>query len=138
MALDMPSVPDTRECAVWGRSAETPPPTPPGVASDQVDPGGGDTDTWPSGRFRRAGRGGTRRLVKKARLRGASTPSVLEPEHKYAGPVAEAQGWKVLEFQEPPISGDRLGALRRRRPRARESRPCGPPWTTASFPTSER
>jgi hypothetical protein len=41
--------------------------------------------------------------VKKAGMGGANSPSILEPEHKYAF-GAEAEGWKVVDFQEPPIS----------------------------------
>jgi hypothetical protein len=41
--------------------------------------------------------------VKKAGMGGEDNPSVLEPEHKYAF-AAEAQGWKVIDFQEPPIT----------------------------------
>ena len=40
------------------------------------------------------------------------TPSVLEPETKYEF-GAEAQGWHVVDFLEPPVTVEQLGALRR-------------------------
>ena len=101
MALDMPSVPIREKCGL-GQISGYLASDASGVASDQVDPGGGNTDTWPSGWFRVLAEAYPQ-AVKKAGFGGANTPSVLEPEHKYAF-GAEAQGWKVLDFQEPPIS----------------------------------
>ena len=101
MALDMPSVPIREKCGL-GQISGYLASDASDVASDQVDPGGGNTDTWPSGWFRVLAKAYPQ-AVKKAGFGGANTPSVLEPEHKYAF-GAEAQGWKVVDFQEPPIS----------------------------------
>ena len=101
MALDQPSVPIREQCGL-GQISGYLASDASEVASDQVDPGGGNTDTWPSGWFRALAKAYPQ-AVKKAGMGGANTPSVLEPEHKYAF-GAEAQGWKVVDFQEPPIA----------------------------------
>ena len=101
MALDMPSVPIREKCGL-GQISGYLASDASDVASDQVDPGGGNTDTWPSGWFQVLAKAYPQ-AVKKAGMGGANTPSVLEPEHKYEF-GAEAQGWKVVDFQEPPIS----------------------------------
>jgi hypothetical protein len=101
MALDQPSVPVREQCGlgqisgyVVSDAAE--------LASDQVNPSGGNTNTITSGWFGALTKAYPQ-AVKKAAMGGANTPSVLEAERKdqYG---AEAQGWKVLDFQEPPIS----------------------------------
>jgi hypothetical protein len=101
MALDQPSVPIREQCGLGQISgylasdaAE--------VASDQVSPGGGNTYTWSSGWFRTLAKAYPQ-AVEKAGMGGSNTPSVLEPERKYEF-GAEAQGWKVIDFQEPPIA----------------------------------
>src|SRR3984957_16622187 len=101
MALDQPAVPVREQCGLGQISgylvsdaAE--------LASDQVNPSGGNTNTITSGWFGALTKAYPQ-AVKKAAMGGANTPSVLEAERKdqYG---AEAQGWKVLDFQEPPIS----------------------------------
>jgi hypothetical protein len=101
MALDQPSVPVREQCGlgqisgyVVSDAAE--------LASDQVNPSGGNTNTITSGWFGALAKAYPQ-AVKKAAMGGANTPSVLEAERKdqYG---AEAQGWNVLDFQEPPIS----------------------------------
>ena len=101
MALDQPSVPVREKCGlgqisgyVVSDASE--------LASDQVDPSGANTNTITSGWFGALAKAYPQ-AVKKAGMGGENDPSVLEPERKdeYG---AEAQGWKVLDFQEPPIS----------------------------------
>ena len=101
MALDQPSVPVREQCGlgqisgyVVSDAAE--------LASDQVNPSGGNTNTITSGWFGALTKAYPQ-AVKKAGMGGANEASVLEAERKdqYG---AEAQGWKVLDFQEPPIS----------------------------------
>jgi hypothetical protein len=41
--------------------------------------------------------------VKKAGMGGSNTPSTLQPELKYEF-GAQAQGWNVVDFQEPPVT----------------------------------
>ena len=89
MALDQPSVPIREQCGL-GQISGYLASDASEVASDQVDPGGGHTDTWPSGWFRELAKAYPQ-AVKKAGMGGANTPSVLEPEHKYEF-GAEAQG----------------------------------------------
>src|ERR1700722_9028845 len=100
MALDQPSVPVREQCGLGQISgylvsdaAE--------LASDQVNPSGGNTNTITAGWFGALAKAYPQ-AVKKAAMGGANTPSVLEAERKdeYG---AEAQGWNVLDFQEPPI-----------------------------------
>ncbi len=101
MALDQPSVPVREKCGlgqisgyVVSDASE--------LASDQVDPSGANTNTITSGWFGALAKAYPQ-AVKKAGMGGENNPSVLEPERKdeYG---AEAQGWNVLDFQEPPIS----------------------------------
>jgi hypothetical protein len=101
MALDQPAVPVREQCGlgqisgyVVSNASE--------LASDQVNPSGGNTNTITSGWFGALAKAYPQ-AVKKAGMGGANNPSVLEAERKdeYG---AEAQGWKVLDFQEPPVS----------------------------------
>jgi Periplasmic binding protein len=101
MALDEPSVPIREKCGlgqisgyVVSNASE--------LATDQVDPGGGNTSSVPAGWFGALTKAYPK-AVKVAGMGGADTPSVLQPETKdeYA---AEAQGWKVADFLEPPTS----------------------------------
>jgi hypothetical protein len=100
MALDQPAVPVREHCGlgqisgyVVSNASE--------LASDQVNPSGGNTNTITSGWFGALAKAYPQ-AVKKAAMGGANTPSVLEAERKdeYG---AQAQGWNVLDFQEPPI-----------------------------------
>jgi hypothetical protein len=101
MALDQPSVPVREKCGL-GQISSYLASDASEVASDQVSPGGGNTGTWPSGWFEALAKAYPE-AVKKAGMGGQNNPSVLEPELKYEF-GAEAQGWKVVDFQEPPIS----------------------------------
>src|SRR6202050_1199936 len=101
MALDQPSVPVREKCGlgqisgyVVSDASE--------LASDQVDPSGANTNSITSGWFGALAKAYPQ-AVKKAGMGGEHNPSVLEPERKdeYG---AEAQGWNVLDFQEPPVS----------------------------------
>jgi ABC-type branched-subunit amino acid transport system substrate-binding protein len=100
MALDQSAVPVREHCGLGQISGY--------VVSDaselaayQVNPSGGNTNTITSGWFGALAKAYPQ-AVKKAAMGGANTPSVLEAERKdeYG---AQAQGWNVLDFQEPPI-----------------------------------
>jgi len=101
MALDEPSVPIREKCGlgqisgyVISNASE--------LSTDQVDPGGGNTDSVPAGWFGALTRAYPK-AVKVAGMGGGDTPSVLQPETKDEF-AAEAQGWKVADFLEPPTS----------------------------------
>ena len=101
MALDEPSVPIREKCGlgqisgyVISNASE--------LSTDQVDPGGANTSSVPAGWFGALTKAYPK-AVQVAGMGGADTPSVLQPETKdeYA---AEAQGWKMADFLEPPTS----------------------------------
>jgi ABC-type branched-subunit amino acid transport system substrate-binding protein len=101
MALDQPSVPIREQCGLGqitgyavSDAAE--------LASLQVDPSGTNTNSVTSGWFGALAKKYPQ-AVKKAGMGGANTPSVLEPERKMED-GAQAQGWNVIDFQEPPVS----------------------------------
>jgi hypothetical protein len=101
MALDQPAVPIRVACGlgqisgyVVSNAAD--------LAADQVDPSGINTDTVSSGWFLALAKAYPN-AVKVAGMGGSDTPSVLEAEMKYEF-AAEAQGWKVADFLEPPTS----------------------------------
>ena len=101
MALDQPAVPIREQCGLGQISGY--------VVSDasvnaslQVDPSGTSTKVQAAGWFGAM----TKKYpqaVKKAGMGGANTPSVLESERKFEF-AAEAEGWNVVDFQEPPVS----------------------------------
>jgi ABC-type branched-subunit amino acid transport system substrate-binding protein len=101
MALDQPSVPIREKCGlgqisgyvVSDASVE---------ASDQVDPTGINTTAVTAGWFGVLAKAYPK-AVKAAGMGGSDTPSVLESETKYEF-AAEAEGWKVVSFLEPPTS----------------------------------
>jgi ABC-type branched-subunit amino acid transport system substrate-binding protein len=101
MALDQPSVPIREKCGlgqisgyvVSDASVE---------ASDQVDPTGINTSAVTAGWFGVLAKAYPK-AVKVAGMGGSDTPSVLESETKYEF-AAEAEGWKVADFLEPPTS----------------------------------
>jgi hypothetical protein len=101
MALDEPAVPIREKCGlaqITGyvvSNASV-------LASDQVDPGGGNTDSISAGYFGALTKAYPK-AVKVAGMGAGDTPSVLQPETK-AEFAAEAQGWKVADFLEPPVS----------------------------------
>jgi hypothetical protein len=101
MALDQPSVPIREACGL-GQISGYVVSNASDLASDQVDPSGTNTNEVSAGWF-----GALAKVypnaVKAAGMGGADTPSVLEPETKYEF-GAEAQGWHVVDFLEPPVS----------------------------------
>ena len=101
MALDQPAVPVREKCGL-GQISGYVVSDASVLASDQVDPSGGNTNTITSGWFGALAKAYPQ-AVRKAGMGGENDASVLEAERKdeYG---AEAQGWKVLDFQEPPIS----------------------------------
>ncbi len=101
MALDQPAVPVREQCGLGQITGYTV-----SDASDaatlQVNPSNINSKIVPAGWFAAL----TKKYpqaVKKAAMGGQDNPSVLEPEHKYEF-AAEAQGWKVIDFQEPPLT----------------------------------
>jgi hypothetical protein len=101
MALDQPSVPIREKCGL-GQISGYVVSDASDLASDQVDPSGINTNSVTSGWFGALAKAYPQ-AVKKAGMGGADTPSVLEPETKYEF-GAEAQGWKVTSFLEPPVT----------------------------------
>ena len=101
MALDQPSVPIREQCGL-GQISGYVVSNASDLASDQVDPSGINTDSVTSGWFGALAKAYPQ-AVKNAGMGGADTPSVLEPETKYEF-GAEAQGWNVGEFLEPPVT----------------------------------
>ena len=72
------------------------------LATDQVDPSGTNTDSMSAGWFGALAKAYPK-AVKVAGMGGADMPSVLQSETKDEF-AAEAQGWKVVDFLEPPTS----------------------------------
>jgi hypothetical protein len=101
MALDQPSVPIREKCGL-GQISGYVVSNASVLASDQVDPGGGNTDSITAGYFGALTKAYPK-AVKAAGMGAGDTPSVLQPETK-AEFAAEAQGWKVVDFLEPPVS----------------------------------
>src|ERR1700691_1053766 len=101
MALDQPAVPIREKCGlgqITGYLASNAS----DVGTDQVDPSGGNINSISSGWFLALAKAYPK-AVKVAGMGGSDTPSVLQPETKYEF-GAEAQGWKVADFLEPPTS----------------------------------
>jgi ABC-type branched-subunit amino acid transport system substrate-binding protein len=101
MALDQPSVPIREKCGL-GQISGYVVSDASDLASDQVDPSGISTNSVPAGWFGALAKAYPQ-AVKQAGMGGADTPSVLEPETKYEF-AAEAQGWHVTDFLEPPVT----------------------------------
>ena len=101
MALDQPSVPIREKCGL-GQISGYVVSNASDLATDQVDPSGINTDSVTSGWFGALAKAYPQ-AVKQAGMGGADTPSVLQPETKYEF-GAEAQGWHVVDFLEPPIT----------------------------------
>ncbi len=135
MALDQPSVPIREQCGL-GQISGYLASDASEVASDQVDPGGGNTRHMALGMVPGAGQGVSA---------GGQEGRYGRGEHSFR-PRARAQvrvrrGGAGVEGRRLPgaaDSGDRLGALHRGGAKQRASRPSGPPWTTTSSPTSRR
>jgi hypothetical protein len=101
MALDQPSVPIREKCGlgqisgyvVSNASVE---------ATDQVDPTGINPNSVTSGWFGALAKAYPK-AVQAAGMGAEDTPSILQSETKYEF-AAEAQGWKVVDFPEPPTT----------------------------------
>jgi ABC-type branched-subunit amino acid transport system substrate-binding protein len=101
MALDQPSVPIREKCGL-GQITGYVVSNASDLATDQVDPSGINTDTAPSGWFGVLAKAYPQ-AVKKAGMGAEDSPSILQSETKYEF-GAEAAGWKVVDFPEPPTS----------------------------------
>jgi hypothetical protein len=101
MALDQPSVPIRVKCGL-GQVSGYVVSNASDLAALQVDPSGINTSSVSSGWFGALAKAYPK-AVKVAGMGGSDTPSVLQPETKYEF-GAEAQGWKVADFLEPPVS----------------------------------
>src|ERR1700691_627886 len=101
MALDQPSVPIREKCGL-GQISGYVVSNASDLATDQVDPSGINTDTAFSGWFAALAKAYPK-AVKEAGMGAEDSPSILQSETKY-GFGAEAAGWKVVDFPEPPTS----------------------------------
>jgi hypothetical protein len=101
MALDEPAVPIREQCGL-GQISGYVVSNASDLATDQVDPTGTNTDSISSGWFGALTKAYPK-AVKVAGMGSGDTPSVLQPETKDEF-GAEAQGWKVVDFPEPPVS----------------------------------
>ncbi len=72
------------------------------TASDQVNPSNISLNHIPAGWFLALAKKYPQ-AVKNAAMGAQNNPSILEPEHKWAD-AAQAFGWNVGEFQEPPLT----------------------------------
>src|ERR1700677_3188854 len=101
MALDQPAVPIREQCGL-GQISGYVVSNASDLASLQVDPSGINSDSVSSGWFGALAKAYPQ-AVKKAGMGGSDTPSILQSETKYEF-AAEAQGWKVVDFPEPPTT----------------------------------
>src|ERR1700735_2851259 len=101
MGLDQPSVPIREKCGL-GQISGYVVSDASDLASDQVDPSGINTDSVTSGWFGALAKAYPQ-AVKAAAMGGQNNPSILEPETKFEF-GAEAQGWHVVDFAEPPVT----------------------------------
>jgi ABC-type branched-subunit amino acid transport system substrate-binding protein len=101
MALDLPSVPIREKCGM-GQISGYVVSNASDLASDQVDPSGINTTTVGSGWFAALAKAYPK-AVKAAGMGAEDSPSILQSETKYEF-GAEAAGWKVVDFPEPPTT----------------------------------
>jgi ABC-type branched-subunit amino acid transport system substrate-binding protein len=101
MVLDTASVPIREKCGL-GQISGYVVSNASDLASDQVDPTGINTDSVTSGWFGALAKAYPK-AVKKAGMGAENNPAILQPETKFEF-GAEAQGWKVVDFPEPPIT----------------------------------
>jgi hypothetical protein len=101
MALDQTSVPIREKCGL-GQITGYVVSNASDLATLQVDPSGINTDSVSSGWFGALAKAYPK-AVKAAGMGGQDNPSVLQPETKFEF-GAEAQGWKVADFLEPPLT----------------------------------
>jgi hypothetical protein len=100
-AIDQASVPIREKCGLGQISAYVPS-IAGAMATDQVDPGGTNTDSITAGWFGALTKAYPK-AVKMAGMGSDDTPSDVQPETKDEF-AAEAQGWKVVSFLLPPTS----------------------------------
>jgi Periplasmic binding protein len=100
-AIDQASVPIREKCGLGQISAYVPS-IAGAMATDQVDPGGANTDSITAGWFGALTKAYPK-AVKVAGMGSDDTPSDVQPETKDEF-AAEAQGWKVAAFLLPPTS----------------------------------
>jgi hypothetical protein len=101
MALDQPAVPIREKCGL-GQISGYVVSNLSVLGTDQVDPTGTDTNSISAGWFGALAKAYPK-AVKVAGMGAGDTPSVLQPETKDEF-AAEAQGWNVVDFLEPPTS----------------------------------
>jgi hypothetical protein len=101
MALDQPAVPIREKCGL-GQISGYVVSNLSVLGTDQVDPSGTNTDSISAGWFGALTKAYPK-AVKVAGMGAGDTPSVLQPETKDEF-AAEAQGWTVADFLEPPTS----------------------------------
>jgi ABC-type branched-subunit amino acid transport system substrate-binding protein len=101
LVLDQPSVPIREKCGL-GQISGYVVSNASDLATLQVDPNGFNTDSVTSGWFGALAKAYPK-AVKSAGMGAEDTPSILQPETKEEF-GAEAQGWKVVDFPEPPVS----------------------------------
>jgi hypothetical protein len=101
MALDQPAVPIREKCGL-GQISGYVVSNLSVLGTDQVDPSGTNTDSISAGWFGALTKAYPK-AVKVAGMGAGDTPSVLQPETKDEF-AAEAQGWTVVDFLEPPTS----------------------------------
>ncbi len=101
LAIDQSAVPVREKCGL-GQISGYVVSNASDLATLQVDPNGLNTDSVTSGWFGALAKAYPK-AVKVAGMGGADDPSTLEPEMKYEF-GAEAQGWKVVDFVEPPTT----------------------------------
>jgi hypothetical protein len=100
-AIDQASVPIREKCGLGQISAYVPS-IAGAMATDQVDPGGTNTDSITAGWFGALTKAYPK-AVEVAGMGSDDTPSDVQPETKDEF-AAEAQGWKVAAFLLPPTS----------------------------------
>src|SRR5580700_8471155 len=101
MALDQPAVPIREKCGL-GQISGYVVSNLSVLGTDQVDPSGTNVDSISAGWFGALTKAYPK-AVKVAGMGAGDTPSVLQPETKDEF-AAEAQGWTVVDFLEPPTS----------------------------------
>ena len=101
MALDQPAVPVREKCGlgqitgyVVSNAAE--------AATDQVDPGGYNPSNQSGGWYAALAKAYPQ-AVKKTSMGAENNASIIEPYLKFKF-AAEALGWNVTDWQEPPLS----------------------------------
>src|ERR1700735_4014650 len=100
-AIDASGVPIREKCGL-GQISGYLPSSAAAMATLQVDPGGTNTDSISAGWYGAMTKAYPK-AVKVAGMGAGDTPSVLQPETKDEF-AAEAQGWTVVDFLEPPTS----------------------------------